>query len=40
MSTTAENDVEMIEKLRAAHQKLQQEIGKVIVGQEQVLDNC
>ena len=38
MSTPAENDVAMIEKLRAAHQKLQAEIGKVIIGQEQVLD--
>src|SRR4051794_36691452 len=33
-----ENDVEMIEKLRAAHQKLKKEIGKIIVGQEKVLD--
>src|ERR687892_392109 len=38
MSTTVENDVAMIEKLRAAHQKLKKEIGKVIIGQEQVLD--
>jgi MoxR-like ATPase len=38
MSTTAENDVAMIEKLRAAHQRLKQEIGKVIIGQDQVLD--
>jgi MoxR-like ATPase len=28
----------MIEKLRAAHQRLRKEIGKVIIGQEQVLD--
>jgi MoxR-like ATPase len=34
----AENDVAMVEKLRAAHQQLRQEIGKVIIGQEQVLD--
>jgi MoxR-like ATPase len=34
----AENDVAMVEKLRAAHQLLRQEIGKVIIGQEQVLD--
>jgi MoxR-like ATPase len=38
MSTIAENDVEMIEKLREAHKKLKSEIGKVIVGQELVLD--
>ncbi len=33
-----ENDVAMIEKLRAAHSKLRSEIGKVIIGQEQVVD--
>ena len=33
-----ENDIEMIEKLRAAHQKLKKEIGKIIVGQDKVLD--
>jgi MoxR-like ATPase len=33
-----ENDVAMIEKLRAAHQNLKKEIGKVIVGQEKVVD--
>src|SRR5580700_10889658 len=38
MNTTAENDVAMIEKLRAAHQKLKKEIAKIIVGQEKVLD--
>src|SRR6478672_6069896 len=38
MSTIVENDVAMIEKLRAAHQKLKSEIGKVIIGQDQVLD--
>src|SRR3954463_13429725 len=37
-ATTVDNDVEMIEKLREAHQKLRKEIGKVIVGQEKVLD--
>ncbi len=37
MSATA-NDAEMVEKLRAAHQKLRNEIGKVIIGQEQVVD--
>jgi MoxR-like ATPase len=34
----AENDVQMIEKLRTAHQRLRKEIGKVIIGQEQVVD--
>jgi MoxR-like ATPase len=37
-STAPENDVAMIEKLRAAHQSLRKEIGKVIIGQDQVLD--
>jgi MoxR-like ATPase len=37
MTATA-NDAEMVEKLRAAHQKLRSEIGKVIIGQEQVVD--
>jgi MoxR-like ATPase len=32
------NDVELVEKLQAAHRKLRGEIGKVIVGQEDVLD--
>lgn len=34
----AENDVSMIEKLRHAHERLRKEIGKVIIGQEQVVD--
>ena len=33
-----ENDIAMIEKLRHAHQSLRKEIGKVIIGQDQVLD--
>ncbi len=33
-----ENDIAMIEKLRDAHQRLRKEIGKVIIGQDQVLD--
>jgi len=37
-STAPENDVAMIEKLRHAHQSLRKEIGKVIIGQDQVLD--
>ena len=36
MSTT--NDVELIQKVRDAHSKLRKEIGKVIIGQEQVVD--
>jgi MoxR-like ATPase len=32
------DDVQMVEKLRDAHQRLRQEIGKVIIGQEQVID--
>ncbi len=31
-------DVQSIEKLRSAHSQLRREIGKIIVGQEQVLD--
>jgi MoxR-like ATPase len=38
MSLSAANDVEMVEKLRDAHKRLRAEVGKVIVGQEQVLD--
>ena len=34
----ADNDIAMIEKLRDAHQRLRKEIGKVIIGQDQVLD--
>ena len=33
-----DNDQAMIDKLRAAHQRLRAEIGKVIIGQELVLD--
>lgn len=32
------NDAAMLEKLRDAHQKLRKEVGKIIIGQEQVLD--
>ena len=35
---TPASDTEAIEKLRDAHTRLRKEIGKVIVGQEQVLD--
>ncbi len=34
----ADNDVQMLEKLRTAHRQLRDEIGKVIIGQEDVLD--
>ncbi len=34
----AANDVEMVQKVRDAHAKLRQEIGKVIIGQDQVVD--
>jgi MoxR-like ATPase len=37
-NTSPVGDTEMVEKLRAAHQRLRAEIGKVIIGQEQVLD--
>src|SRR5436190_5280450 len=37
-ANTVDNDVEMVEKLRASHQKLRKEIGKIIVGQDKVLD--
>src|SRR2546425_2531660 len=37
MATTP-SDVEMVEKLRDAHQRLRKEIGKVIIGQEAVID--
>src|SRR6516225_1650763 len=33
-----ETDVEAVERLRAAHRQLREEIGKVIVGQQEVLD--
>jgi MoxR-like ATPase len=36
--TTGPNDLELIQKVRDAHAKLRREIGKVIIGQEQVLD--
>ncbi|MFO0937680.1 MAG: AAA family ATPase [Gemmataceae bacterium] len=35
---TPASDTEAIEKLRDAHSRLRKEIGKIIVGQEQVLD--
>jgi MoxR-like ATPase len=38
MTQPAASDTEMVEKLRDAHKQLRGEIGKVIIGQEQVLD--
>src|SRR4051812_29306848 len=35
---TQENDVQMLQQLRDAHKKLRGEIGKIIIGQEAVLD--
>jgi len=35
---SAPNDVELIQKVREAHAKLRKEIGKVIIGQDQVVD--
>ncbi|HVR87610.1 MAG TPA: MoxR family ATPase [Planctomycetota bacterium] len=36
--TVSPSDVELVHQLRAAHQKLREEMGKVIVGQSEVLD--
>src|SRR5256886_16376825 len=33
-----ESDVQLLESLRKAHRQMRNEIGKVIIGQEQVLD--
>ena len=38
MSSSPTNDVEMVELLRLAHQRLKKEVGKVIVGQDQAVD--
>src|SRR5438552_6820528 len=37
-AAAAESDVAMLESLRAAHQRMRTEIGKIIIGQEAVLD--
>src|SRR3954452_7650615 len=37
-SPPASADVQAVDQLRAAHERLRREIGKVIVGQEEVLD--
>src|SRR6202522_3538952 len=36
--TTTESDVQMLESLRKAHQQMRSEVGKIIIGQEKVLD--
>ena len=39
MSTAVpESDVQMLESLRQAHQQMRKEVGKIIIGQEKVLD--
>src|ERR1700719_1063357 len=38
MNPAAESDVKMLESLRAAHKQMRVEIGKIIIGQERVLD--
>lgn len=38
MSAPATNDIQMLEKLRTAHKQMRAEIGKIIIGQEHVLD--
>src|SRR5438067_3665101 len=38
MTSAAESDVAMLETLRSAHKQMRAEIGKVIIGQEAVLD--
>jgi MoxR-like ATPase len=37
-ATIAESDVQVLESLRQAHRQMRSEIGKIIIGQEQVLD--
>src|SRR5271167_156768 len=38
LAGAAESDLQMLEHLRKAHKKLRSEMGKIIVGQDQVLD--
>jgi MoxR-like ATPase len=38
MNPAGESDVKVLETLRAAHKQMRQEIGKIIIGQEAVLD--
>jgi MoxR-like ATPase len=37
-AAVAESDVQMLESLRKAHKQMRSEIGKIIIGQEKVLD--
>ena len=38
MNSAVESDIQMLETLRKAHQLLRSEVGKIIIGQEKVLD--
>src|SRR5687768_10434943 len=38
MTTASADDLQMLDTLRAAHKSLRAEIGKIIIGQEAVLD--
>src|SRR5436309_6211569 len=38
MNAAVESDVQMLESLRQAHQQMRSEVGKIIIGQEKVLD--
>ena len=38
MNAAAESDVQMLESLRKAHRQMRSEVGKIIIGQEKVLD--
>src|SRR5438067_6274156 len=37
-ATVSESDVQMLESLRSAHERMRAEIGKIIIGQDAVLD--
>src|SRR5882724_5199163 len=38
MNAVVESDVQMLESLRTAHKQMRNEVGKIIIGQEKVLD--
>src|SRR5881394_627289 len=38
MNAAVESDVQMLESLRHAHKQMRNEVGKIIIGQEKVLD--
>src|SRR5438874_13773623 len=38
VTVVPDSDVEMLQSLRKAHQQMRREIGKIIIGQEKVLD--